>query len=483
MKSKNFNKLKYLGVLDKLVSVFKLLGIVVSLYCISLNDVFQSPIWLLPVLYTIGLYYCKNNIISNTPGIAVFNILMFVRYVYAPFSYYRTGEVNSMLSNYSHLSDGLYLMIFELIVVFIYLNYSGNQFLNKVIKTKKRTNGELSIYSLNMKYGFILASVIFLILFSIGYNYKSLGQGLNVFTSGQLNDFEEIDNMIGSGEGYVNIIWQSLCVWFYVFLIMQQKKKYDKEINIRSVIFSILYTMAFVLITFIDSTGLTRWYTLITAVSSMFFILYLFPIHKKIIATSILIPLMVVMVFSSLIKNGRYEMGGNLFDSFESTFGATNLDVYCNGLGNVNAVFIAEEKSDDLSILNMPYDVFSSMPVVNRFLSKEYATNAAFHKAVGRKDQIIPMVGQSYLYFGFFLSPLLTVLSIFLFRFFDYKFLFDFSYKKYVYSFSSTWFAVVAMSLNLSIMFMWIYIRILPFYLILALTNRYSQVRKIKSNY
>ena len=322
--------------------------------------------------------------------------------------------------------------------------------------------------------------LVVVILLYIGLFYKTLGQGWNVFLSGQLSEFKDIDDLMGDGQGYINIIWQSLCVWLYVCLIMNEKRKYDKVNSIKNVIVSLCYTYIFVLITFIENNDITRWYTFVSAFSALFLLIYLFNNHTKRIILLLLIPLASLMMLSTIIKNGGYVSGDSVSSSIEGAFGSTSLDAYCNGLGNVNVVYKMTENNSDISFLNLPFDALTSMPIINHYLPKDMLSTIAFHKAIDRTDQIIPMIGQSYLYFGFILSPILTIISILFFRFLDFKFYIDYTYKKYVYSFFAIWFSIVPIALNLSIFFMWLYIRIIPFYIIMWLTNKKQLLNRNK---
>lgn len=458
--------------MNSIEKIFILSGVLSSVFCLTQISTFNHPIWLIPVTYTISMLLCRRNIIKNTPGIIFFNILMFMRYVFTPVAYYRDGVINTMISSELQIDDGLVLMLYELVAVFITINITGKKYQTKFYNFKILISGYKKICVLELKNRVLALIVVLLTIIYIGYFYKSLGQGLSVFTSGSYNEFGDIEFLMGEGEGYINIIWQSLCVWLYFYLLMRERKKYDISPKLITVVRSILYTIIFVIITFVDSTGITRWYTLVTASASLACLLSLFPTHKKVIGSAILVPLVVLMALSSLIKNGGYESGEKtVSESAEGILGATTMDVYFNGLGNVNTIFRINKYRENIGLETIFSDVLSTMPVVNHYISKESTSARAFHRAVGRNDQIIPMVGQSYIYFGFLLSPLLSILSIILLRKMDYRYYYDYTYTKYAYAFAAIWFGSVVMCLNLTITFMWLYIRVLPFFLILWYTN------------
>lgn len=458
-----------------------ILGLASFIYCLVNSETFTSPIWLLPLVYTIGICLCSHNMVKLTPGVVTINFLMLLRYVYAPFAYYQSGFINEMLSDFSCVNDAIYLMLYELLFVFITLEVTGKKALTYFQASGQVHVRQVSYLNAGRKMPILIA--IILILVYIGVTYKSLGQGLNIFISGSLDEMDEIDDLMGAGQGYINIVWQSLTVWLYYYVIMKVKHNYDKRHRFMSVVVAIIATVVFIILTFIDSTGITRWYTFVSAGACFACLVQLFPSYQKHIAGAILVPLAALMFFTSLVKNGGYEKGTSVSsESVNGAFGATNIDVYCNGLGNVNAVFQFVTTSHDAGIGCLPYDVMRSMPIVCHYLPKGKDSSSIFHRTVGRKDQIMPCIGQSLVYFGFLFSPLISCLLIVLMRKLDRCFIRDYSFKKYAFAFAAIWVGAIIMALNISLLFMWVYIRLVPFYLILAYTEKFTEKKLLTIN-
>lgn len=459
--------------IEKIRYIQVILGFVSFVYCLFNSDTFDVPIWLLPLVYTLGMLLCIHNFVKLTPGILTINILMFFRYVYTPFAYYQSGFINEMLNDFSHLDDALFLMLYELVFIFATLEYTGYKYKFRYNIFEQRYIPKISY--LNIKKNILKVVLALVILVYIAVVYKSLGQGLNVFFSGSLDEMRDIEDLMESGQGYINIIWQCLTVWLYYYFVMRLKRVYDMNHSFIPVLFIILLTMAFILLTFVDATGITRWYTLVSAGACFACLSTLFPIYRKRITLAILIPVFALILFSSLVKNGGYERGEDVSSEvLNGTFGATNIDVYCNGIGNVNVVFRFINASKEVGIECLPYDILRSMPIVCHYLPKGKDSSSIFHQAFGRNDQIIPCISQSLIYFGLILSPLLSCIIVVILRRLDFKFYFDFSFKKYVYAFSAIWIGAITMSLNLSLLFMWLYIRLIPFYLTLAYTEKFT---------
>ena len=400
-----------------------------------------------------------------------------MRYVVMPYSYYTDGVVNTFLNISGDLDKGLILMLWELVIVFMFLEITGKRYLIKFKKKDATDHQVRKDIALSLSEGLVPLILVGIIIVYIAFFHKSLNQGLDVFLSGSYNEFDEIDSLIDEGQGYINIVWQTLCVWVYFFLVKIEKTKYDVVPRKIHAINSILFTVIFVLITFIDGTGLTRWYTLVTALTCLACLLYMFPSHKKNISISIVVPLVIIMVLSSLIKNAGFVLGqDSAEDSAKDLISATNMDVYFNGLGNVSTVFYVD-KFNNIGIESLFVDALNSMPIIGKSLPKEKKTSAVFQKALGRSDQIIPLLAQGYLYFGFLFAPLLSIICILLFRKADYKFCYNHSYTKYSWAIMAIWFSAIPSCLNWNIAFMWMYIRILPFFLVLWLTNLITQSR------
>lgn len=437
---------------------------------------FNEPLWLIPLVYAIMMILVKNNIVRNTPGVIALNGFMFMRYVFTPFAYYSDGRINEMIA-VGDLSDALIMMLYEMIVIFITLAISGNKYFRKFYNHDCNNSSWKYITEMKISRNTLFVLLSIAILFYIGFVYKSLGQGLSVFLNNSYNDFEDIESQIAEGEGYINILWQSLCAWLYMFLIMREKSKHIDDNNNIHIVYSLIFTLLYALISFIGSTGLTRWYTLVCASAGFSCLMYLFPTRKKLISISIVTPIFALMIFSSLVKNGGYESGTNASSSAESAFGATNMDVYFNGIGNLSLVTPQGLTIVGDGIDMLPADVLRTMPIINKYVNQQKTSIRIFQLKTGRTDQIIPLIGQSYLYFGFLLSPLLSLLLILVIRFLDFKFYYDYSYLKYVYAFSAIWIAAAPMCHNLTLVFMWVYIRIVPFYIIMKITNNKSELK------
>lgn len=458
-----------------LAKILSFIGFLDFLYCFTHRTAFVAPIWLLPLVYSMGMLLNRkmSKSLFDAPGLMMFNALMFFRYVLTPYSYYSEGHINLFIGNLNYLFEGTVLVLYEEIIAMITLLFTQKKYIYKCENYAKMHKPILSV--LQVKSGLLILPVIGLLLLYIGTSYKSLGMGWAIFMSGQLSNMEDIEYTLVSGLGYVSIIWQSLTIWLYVYFLMQAKKNYEDGHRSTSIFNVLLLTFMLIILTFIDSSGITRWYTLVVAFAAIFSIMHLFPKYKRQSLFIVLFPVGLLILFASLQKNSDYTLhSGNLSSSANEVFDATNMDVYFNGVGNVKTTFVVAEKGD-AGIGSIIPDVLKCMPVISHYIPMDNATSNIFHRVLGRDDQIVPMISQGYLYFGSVFAPLLTILTILFFRYFDYKFKVDNSYTKFGYAFAAVWFGVVAMCLNVTITFMWVYIRVVPFLFVLWITNKFAK--------
>ena len=120
-----------------------------------------------------------------------------------------------------------------------------------------------------------------------------------------------------------------------------------------------------------------------------------------------------------------------------------NLQAYFAGPVNVNNA-IGLYKNSNIGFSSFFLDIVNNMPVVNHWFDTKMATVNQYNYYIGRSwnglgDQIIPLVGQSLIYFSTFFAPLLSCISIVLLRLFDRKYVSSSSLDVYYYAFSSTW--------------------------------------------
>lgn len=467
-----------------LIRFLSLLSLTLTTICIANCHLFHFPLWALSLNYALFLLFLTRKKccdLTGRPGFIAIFITMFCRYSLVPAVYYFTGQMNLFAPNYNHMDLAVSLMLYEQITMFL--------FIYLCLKSHKKNVLRTFDYYYSLKGGRLFFFIALLLFLVIAVFYKSLGAGMNVLESGNLNEFSEIESTVSDGEGYINIVWQSLCIWIFVHLVMKQKEYYMLSGKNKHVFLSIIYTYLLILLAFIDQTGLSRWYTIILAGSGLAFLCQLFPQQKAKISRLVIVPALSLMLFATLVKNFAYG-GGNsdVETSLVEAALSTIVDTYFAGPANVNSA-IGMSLQARMGLGNIVNDLVNNMPVVWQYFDPKETTVFGFNNYVDRispsgdrGDQIIPLVGQSLIYFGLLLSPLLSVISVKLTDYFDVKFNRDVSYLTFINGMIAVWFGVEAQMLNLTINSSWLYIRILPMFVLLFISSKASFKRRRQFN-
>lgn len=424
-------------------------------------------IWILPVVYCVCFSICLNNAksIKGNPGSLILNCIMPIRYVVLPIIIYSYGVLSKYNHGFEYMNKAVLLMTIELIFIFLSLELSAKKY-----NATKTNNNEEHYYTIPN--GWIIAVIVFIILFGIAVLFKDLSSGIKMIISGV---------PIGSDtvltSNIANVTWQVLSVWLFVYLIMSCKRREIKSQK-KCTVFVTVFTLIFGFITFIETVEFNRWYTIISVFAALSTTIHLFPEKKRILSLFIFIPIALLMLLITAYKNAGYSRMGDisLKDSLQNLLDPSILDIYFSGPVGVNNAIALKEKSG-LNFFSVFPDLLNNMPKIGNFLNPNSTTNYSYNVFLNRiygnsrGDLIIPLIGQSSIYFGYFLSPPLSVIVVLVMRWCDYRFNKTYSFTTYSFAFASISFAVTPMMLNLTINANLLYIRILPFALVLFLTN------------
>lgn len=438
------------------------------------GEVSSRPYWLITAFYLTYLFVFPLKYAANRkgPGITALNIAMFIRYVIGILSVYSNNSFSSYLFYRQGLTEALILMLYEQTCVFACVLLTSK---NSPNTSKHHTDEELS-GAVIMRYlranGGLLLFLFAIVAFAIfAVTVRDLGNGFQLISQGFVSNGTSDDS---DSSGLLGIFWQTLCVWIFVYMIIGQAEKYLQNKEAVQIRIAVLITLLYVLLIMIDQTRISRWYPVVTAAASVAFMLKLFPDASRSIVKSVCIPVLVLLVIMTLYKNAGYVSGGSvsIIDSLSSLFNPTLMDSYASGIAGVaSSVGLAEFSS--LGLINVVNDMLNNMPIINHFMDPTATTYHAYNAFLGRvgSDQIIPLIGQSRIYFGFAFAPLLSVLFVCLSRLCDRLYLKHTCCTTYIFGFLGIWFALIGPMLNLTICCSWLYIRVIPFSLALLLTD------------
>ena len=131
----------------------------------------------------------------------------------------------------------------------------------------------------------------------------------------------------------------------------------------------------------------------------------------------------VVFISSSLKDNTINPQDINDTSSIEKF--SDSLQSYFSGVNNVAIAVETKEMFGNYDFNSIATDITRGVVYVNSFFTSSKSSltdfNVAYYNGGTSRDQILPIIGQGYLYFGFILSPLLTVITMILLMFFDSK--------------------------------------------------------------
>lgn len=452
-------------IINRIVVLSMVVGVASIFLALTSNEI-HTPFWMLSISYSLLLLLTsRNNMIYFTPGITVLNIIMLFRYGIYPISIYISGTLSSYANNYNYLNQACYLMLYEQLVVFIALYFTGKK---ERLRSNDYTEQKELVFETGKK-GSLFGIITLCILSGILLTNRGLVGGFSLITKG-------INTSSGEGvSSLATIIWQAGLAWLYIFVCMKLREKYGDNSTIIAVIISALY----ILLTFIGQSSISRWYTIISFAAVYFILIKLYPQKKKIVFECIVIPVVILMLVLSVYKNTNYlTSGGDISRSISKLFNSNLFETYFAGVVNVNNA-IGVKLDNGVGISSLLLDIVNNMPIVNHWFDTSHASVNEYNMYIGRfwngsGDQIIPLLGQSLIFFGFVFSPLLSCLSVVLIRKFDRRYMISNSLDVYVYAFLSCWSAVM-MILNMTIFLAWMYIRIIP---LILLTN----IIKIVSN-
>lgn len=366
-----------------------------------------NSIKLLPIIFSIGvtllfLFKKDMNLIYKII-IFLFSIRMFFYPILCLIYGMSFEGYNFLIQNNIILSSFIQCYEFMLIVLFL-LIYKNNREYNEEINIEDDIS--LNHKLLNcLKLLIILSIFIILIYPSILWKFKPI-----VF----LNEVKELEwnrnannvkNLI-PGYTYNLALWllliiRILIVYLSIILLKRRSKKSNESIFI---ILSFLIILTLIIVSPDDKAN-----SFFAVISFSAMLCKLYPDKKKnimkISMLFILISVISILFIIPIIKQGEIDM---LFLNIRN-----RLNAYFGGTLNISAIF--EMKRENL-VNYFIVDILRSIPLVMSFFSDIDTSNILFNSYLGKdiiyNSQILPNIGQGYFYFGFFLSPILSIMLL-----------------------------------------------------------------------
>lgn len=410
-----------------------------------LSPTFQL-ISIIPAVYTLVFIVCRRFADFTSPGCFTIHLIGFLRYMLTPFIIVTSKQLSAMEHAFDDIGSAVLIMIIEMIFIFgATLLYNPHDIVHPADKIR---------FPSIIKFLAIMAFLFFAI------DNRSLIGNLSVF-SGKVT-VEDTN----ATSGIVSIIWQALCAFIFCFIINDiASNRRHKRLLLLSLVCGLIY----LLVIFTGQTELSRWYTIVTLIAMTFWMFKLYPNRKRSILLAVLIPTFVLIFVASILKNTDVGLGAGWGKALNSMFNSTNMDSYFAGPANVSNA-IATNRIYSPGLGSLFFDIFNNFPVINHIFDHTHASVNYFARYLSRGDQILPLVGQSFTWFSYALTPLLSVLSVIMTKKLDAKFRGTDGIFTYLYGFFAVWCALMPV-LNMTIWLSWIYARIIPAFLLFRIVT------------
>lgn len=394
-KTKKINKLLIYDV------VIILSSLISWMICLTSDSEEKIYMWILPLAYTFvyTLFMMGRKYRKEIP-IIVFNIVAFSRYNILPISYYL---FNGNIIHYD-IKLELFLMVIELVCVFTTFSVFAPKFLkcnSENTDVKFISYKEESIFGLSTLVVFILGIAV------IAINPILLKRIFNPFEGLDISYINNISLMIYS----TFIIVTTLYLLIRIKKIKKIKENYKLVISLVFIIFIVPSFAS-------GASGhISRMGMLLNGIIILLIIKNLYKKYSKVISISIILLLMIVLVFGTANKFYTDSQVVSNQEILMDLLEYKTLNAYLGGPYNISIAIKAKELfGNDMSIITFINDIFGNCPGItgildatNNFTPKYF--NHAYYSVGWIKDQICPLVGQSYMYFGILFFPILSIVA------------------------------------------------------------------------
>ncbi|MBU5271933.1 hypothetical protein ACN9VA_09015 [Staphylococcus caprae] len=390
------------------VIISSIIGIILAM--ISNKDV-PGNLALVPLVYLTLFIFIPafSKYTFSNLGITVFNFTALLRYAVSPalMALYGTNLQIGSSVPFEIEKNSVNLMIYEMIAIFVTFGVFHKYFYSykfKIQKIKARSN----------IFGWLFIGLAILIILA---QPGILDRYSFIWSASQLkSDTANEDVTIFA------LFIQLAQIVFTVGILNIIYSFYERRPNVIYLflsIFVIIVSTSFI-------TGTSRSSVILPLVTGLFTVLVLYEKYRKLILSASVVLSSLVIIVSTILKQqtntsvltkSLYHSAGPL-ENFN-----TDIQIYFSGLTNVGhaleGAFIF--KPFDFNLLMS--DLTHSVVFINRLFQNNHSAltlfNNLFYKSTGVNDQILPMIGQGYLYFGPLLAPIFSVFGILIIMYLD----------------------------------------------------------------
>lgn len=430
------------------------------------NEVF--PLILIPLIYIFG--FCVFGSIYkfvDTPGLMILNVLYLIRYYFLPL-------LSIVFYDDFYLAEirpGAWLTLYEEIVavaVFILLfRKSGLDALHGEVEMRVT----ISLRKLMISGATVtLAAIVMIIL-----EPDVLNNYMWIFSFNEASVVASQTKEAG-GSTLANILVDlsrlliPICVGsLFIAKYHKTKKKLHYYL---ALFFTLALSVAMI-------KGTDRGTVLLQGIAALYFLYFAIPIRRNItrrissIMFGVLVLyLLIVGMLMSFRIYGAYRSDNYLLDY---------LQAYVAGPKNMTiALQMKEQYGSALGLRTVFNDIFANTPFMSKLTDPMNSCVRFFNNAYGRigADQVLPLMGNGIMYFGYVLSPVLSVGMLALLKKFEMKFRSTNNLLGlYFWSYSAAIVGFVHYQ-NVQLIMLYLTCRILPLALVYLFVSKFSLKRE-----
>lgn len=417
-------KNKYLNLFVR-ISIFSV-GLIVSLITLFSKEQLPNHLFLVPLIYSIFILILPNftKPMFENIGLFALNISMLIRYLVSPLliSYEGITYSKSMIPSQESFYMATNLMLYEMIIIFIVFQLTHKKFYFVNCDIKGDIKAKINIV------GWLF--IIFCL--SLAFIYPEIiSRYTFIFTADELKSKTLETEVIST----IPLLFQLAILVLTISLVNIIYKRYKKMERYSYV----LLTMVIVLLTSSFIMGTSRFSVVLPLAIGFYMMFILFKKYRKFISIASITAVLFVIVLSSVLKTETLSTPNSLNGGPVNNL-SDNLQLYFSGVNNVAIAVETNKIYPHFDFDSIGADVSRSVVLVNSFFQSDKSAltdfNITFYSGGAARDQILPIIGQGYLYFGFLLSPVLSLTILLMLMYFDSKVMkINSLYLRYIYAY------------------------------------------------
>ncbi len=360
-----------------------------------------SAFWILPFAFCIlSMITSYTDERLNGLSYNIIKVLMFLRYVLMTAATVTTQYYDGLTLSIESYSTTLYLMLYEMFVVFCVIAYRANKHSNVNIGVAiddQNTYGAL----LNLFCIFVVGVTLVVVMMyasarNMLFNFS--------FTAAEDKRVDATESFIGPAFVFfkigINVIYA---------LGMIAISKFDKSRGNLSFIIAIIFSVIFISCNWTSGNNVSRW-GLVTSMFVCYIVLSkVFP-EKKSVLTKVGGFIFLYIILISSITKVMIHHAESTDEAVNDIFNIGYFNEYFQGINPVaNGLKVMQARAEDINIITFLDDTISAYPWLNRlFYEAGNITETMYLNYLGTNDKILPTICQGYAHFGYLGAPIFS---------------------------------------------------------------------------